>query len=314
MKVALWKLQIIQLQKGVYISGVIIKGNPRIQNETDRWFSTFRKIIKTYFIRPFKNQIVYIHYNLKKTEVKTGKNGEFRLRLDDELIGDIRVSKEENGPAIPLLQDYPVRFNEMHTKYLVITDIDDTILHSYGTNSVKKLRNLLFRPPIKRKRIEASFQAFTKLRSSHFHFIYLSRSEYNLFNLISTFIMENSLPVGPILLRKLTRWKKLFFQKGKYEFKFDILDELIRNFPHNKIVFFGDDSQYDLDTYVHFAKLFPSTILKIFIHRTKGEGSKKEAKWNIDEAYIKDKVYFYNEFNQIEEQINTIVNEATTSG
>jgi phosphatidate phosphatase APP1 len=314
MKVALWKLQIIQLQKGVYISGVIIKGNPRIQNETDRWLSTFRKIIKTYFIRPLKHHIVYIHYNNKKTEVKTGKNGEFRLRLNELSIEDVYVSREENGPAINVLQDYPVRFNEMHTKYLVITDIDDTILHSYATNSVKKLRKLLFHPPIKRKRVEASYKAFSKLKSSHFHFIYLSRSEYNLFNLISTFIIENKLPIGPIFLRKFTLWKKLLFQKGKYEFKFDVLDELIRNFPRNKIVFFGDDSQYDLDTYVHFAKLFPSTILKIFIHRIKGEGSKKEAKWNIDEAYIKDKVYFYNEFNQIEEQINTIVNEATTSG
>lgn len=314
MKVALWKLQIIQLQKGVYISGVIVKGNPRIQNETDRWFSTFRKIIKTYFIRPFKNQIVYIHYNNKKTEVKTGKDGEFRLRLNELSIEDAYVSREENGPAIKLLQDYPVHFNEMHTKYLVITDIDDTILHSYATNSVKKLRKLLFHPPIKRKRVEASFQAFSKLKSSHFHFIYLSRSEYNLFNLISTFIIENKLPIGPIFLRKFTLWKKLLFQKGKYEFKFDILDELIRNFPRNKIVFFGDDSQYDLETYVHFAKLFPTTILKIFIHRTKGEGSKKEAKWNIGAPYIKDKVYFYNEFNQIEEQVNTIVNEATASG
>lgn len=314
MKVALWKLQIIQLQKGTYISGVIVKGNPKIQNEADKSYSTFRKIIKTYFIRPLKHHKIFIHYNQKITKVRTGKDGEFRIRLDEHLIGDAYVSREENGPAIKLLQDYPVRFNEMHAKYLVITDIDDTILHSYATNSIKKLRRLLFHPPIKRKRVEASFQAFSKLKSSHFHFIYLSRSEYNLFNLISTFIIENKLPIGPILLRKFTLWKKLLFQKGKYEFKFDILDELIRNFPRNKIVFFGDDSQYDLETYVHFAKLFPETILKIFIHRTKGEGSKKEAKWKIDDAYIKDKVYFYNEFNQIEDQINSIVNEAVTSG
>jgi len=312
MKVALWKLQIIHYPNGIYLSGIVVKGSPSVQSETDRSLSTFRKIIKSYFIRPLKNHPIFVSHDKKNTEITTGKNGEFGLLLKEE-GNDIHISLEKNGPVLQLLQDYPIRFNEMNTKYLVITDIDDTILHSYATNSVKKLRNLLFRSPIKRKRIEASYQAFTKLRSSHFHFIYLSRSEYNLFNLITTFITENNLPKGPIFLRKLTPWRKLLFQKGKYEFKFEILDELINNFPTNKIVFFGDDSQYDLDTYTHFAKHFPGNVKKIFIHRTKGEESKRELNWNNSEDYIKDKVYFYNEFNQIEDQINTIVNEAIIS-
>lgn len=313
MKVALWKLQIILLPHGLYVSGIIVKGQPNIQGEDDKSFATFRKVLKSYFIRPLRKHPIFIQYDGTHKELETSKNGEFRVRLEREMKEDISVSLTKNGSKIPLLQDYPVRFEELNTKYLVVSDIDDTILHSYATNSIKKLRHLLFRPPLKRKRIEPTYKAFTKLRSSHFHFIYLSRSEYNLFNLITTFIIENKLPIGPVFLRKFTRWKKLLHQKGKYEFKFEILDELFSNFPNNKVIFFGDDSQYDLETYVHFAKLFPRSISKIFIHRTKGKIGTKEINWNLDEDYLKDKVHFYNEFSQIEKQINTIVNEAIIS-
>lgn len=313
MKVALWKFQIILLPDGLYVSGIIIKGRPSVQNEDDKSFATFKKVVKSYFIRPLKKHPIFLHYAGTHKELITGNNGEFSIRLDRELKEDISVSLSKNGAEIQLLQDYPVRFEEINTKYLVVSDIDDTILQSYATNSIKKLRHLLFRSPIKRKRIEATNEAFGKLRSSHFHFIYLSRSEYNLFNLITTFIKENKLPIGPIFLRKFTRWKKLFNQKGKYQFKFEILDELLSNFPNNKVIFFGDDSQYDLDTYVHFAKLFPDSISRIFIHRTKGKRSKKEIKWNLYENDLEGKVYFYNEFSQIENQINIIVNEAIIS-
>lgn len=310
MKVALWKLQIILLDDKTLVSGIVVKGKPKVQSEKDKTLGTFNKVLRSYFLRPLKNHSIFLKYKGDFIPLQTGKNGEFEKEINTSTKGKIGVYLTKESENIPLLQDYPVRFENVSTKFLVISDIDDTILQSYSTKSIKKLRRILFHAPIKRKRIEATYQAFKRLHQSHFHFIYLSRSEYNLFNLITTFIVENKLPIGPVLLRKFTPWKKLLNQKGKKQFKYDVLDDIISQFPNNKIVFFGDDSQFDLDIYIHFAKLFPDEVGYIFIHRTMGIEGNKEIEWNLDTSYINDKVVFFSHFEEVEEYINLLVNEA----
>lgn len=309
MKAALWKLQLISLPNSSFVSGIIIKGSPDVHDEEDKSFNTFKKVIASYFIRPFKNKSAFIKYQDEFIPIETGANGEFRIEFNKGISHKISVHINVNEKELPLLQDYPVYFDNLNGENLVISDIDDTILHSYSTRSLKKLRSLLFRPPIKRKKIDSTHKAFESLKNSHFQFIYLSRSEYNLFNLISTFIVEKKFPLGPIFLRKFTRWKKLFNQKGKNQYKYQVLDQILTHLPENRIVFFGDDSQYDLDIYTHFAEKFPDRINKIFIHRTRGRIGKKEVMYKLEENSMIEKVVFYHQFDQIEDQLNTIINE-----
>lgn len=309
MKATLWKLQIIPLENKTIVSGIIIKGKPKIQGEKDKGLTTLRKIVGTYFLRPLKYHEIYIKYGSHKTDLSTGKYGEFKIELKGKIEEEINVFINESSNSLITLQNYPIRFHNIDAKYFVISDIDDTILHSYSTHSIKKLRRLLFQAPIKRKRIEATHKAFMKLRLSHFHFIYLSRSEYNLFNLITTFIQENKLPLGPIFLRKFTRWKSVFSKKGKDQFKYQILDEIMVQYPDKKLIFFGDDSQYDLEIYSHFALKFPKSVNHIFIHRTKEKVSNKEKRMKIDQRYIDAEINFYTHFEEIENTLNTIVNE-----
>jgi len=309
MKASLWKLQIIPLNDITIVSGIVIRGKPEIQSEKDIGITTLRKIVSSYFLRPFKFHEVYIKYGSKKEYLKTGQHGEFKIQLEGKIEEEITVHLTESIDSLITLQNYPIRFHNINAKYFVISDIDDTILHSYSTQSIKKLHRLLFRSPIKRKRIEATHKAFLKLRLSHFHFIYLSRSEYNLFNLITTFIQENKLPLGPIFLRKFTRWKRVLSKKVKDQFKYRVLDEIMAQYPDKKLIFFGDDSQFDLEIYSHFALKFPTSVNHIFIHRTKQRVSKKEKRMKIDQRYIDAKINFYSHFKEIEDTLNTIVNE-----
>jgi phosphatidate phosphatase APP1 len=309
MKAALWKLQIISIQDILYISGIVIKGNPKIQHEEDRSLSTFKKVILSYFIRPLKHHTILILHDGKYTTATSNKNGEFEARIRSSSSQEIQVLLEKDGLQLPVLQDYPVHFKGLEKSSLVISDIDDTILQSHGWSSLKKMRSILFRSPIKRKRIDATHRAFESFHKSHFDFIYISRSEYNLFNLITTFIKEQDFPLGPIFLRRFAGWKKLLDQKGKKEFKYGVIDELFKQFPDHKVVFFGDDSQYDLDIYTHFEELFPNNILKIFIHRTRGKVRDKEIEWNLEAQNMLDKVCFYDSFEQIESTLKEINNE-----
>ena len=311
MKASLWKLQIIPLHHKTLVTGILIKGQPRVQSEKDKRFSTLRKVLSTYFYRPLKQQTLCLRYKNSYTEVLSGDFGEFKAELEGRVSESIDIHLKGAKEQLPLLQNYPVRFNSVDDKYFVITDIDDTIMQSYAKNYFKKMRRLLFLPPVKRKRIEASHEAFSHLEDRHFQFFYVSRSEYNLFHLITTFITENNFQLGPIFLRRFTRWKKLLNKNNRKNFKYQVLDEIFEDHAIKKILFFGDDSQYDLDIYHHFATKFPDSVLGIFIHRTKGLEGKKEILWKKDLENALKNVHFYSSFEEIYTPLNSILDEIT---
>ncbi len=311
MKASLWKLQIIPLHHKTLVTGILIKGSPKVQSEKDKRFSTLKKVLGTYLHKPLKKVSLCLQYKDLYCEVISGMNGEFKAELNGKVSEDISIHLKDDPQELTLLQNYPVRFNSMDEKYFVITDIDDTILQSYAKNYIKKLSRLLFLPPVKRKRIEASHEAFSHLSAHHFQFFYLSRSEYNLFHLITTFLIENKFPLGPIFLRRFTRWKKLLHKNNRKHFKYQVLDEIFEDHKTNKILFFGDDSQYDLDIYTHFESKFPNSVLGIFIHRTKGRHRKKETEWKNNIQNQLKNVHFYSSFEEVLTPLNLILDEIT---
>ena len=307
MSASLWKLQILPLHDKTIISGILIHGSTRVHHQTDDYLSSLRKTLRSYFLRPVKEKFLQLNYNGIILPCKTDKKGSFRAVIDEAVMTDIEIRYE--GEQVPLLQNYPIRFESLNNEIYVVTDIDDTILHSYSTHFLRKLRVLLFRSPKRRKRIEATYKAFSSIKELNVHFIYLSRSEYNLYNLITSFIQLNDLPEGPIFLRNLSNYWSLFSSSDKKQFKYKILDELLQDHPLKYLIFFGDDSQYDLDIYHHFAEKWPDLVQYIFIHRSRKKVLNKEVEWKDKGAH--QNLYFYSEYEEIEPIIQSINHEHT---
>lgn len=307
MKASLWKLQVIPLQDKTLVSGIAIKGAPRIHNLNDTKITSFKRVIQAYFHLAYRHENIIVEADGERLHAKTRSHGEFRVEFSKPISSRVKVYDTSGENELKSLQDYPISFNLLDSAGFVITDIDDTIIRSYSLNAIRKLNILLFRSPVKRKKIEATSKAFELINKAHFQFIYLSRSEYNLFNLITSFIKLNNLPIAPLFLRKLTHWRGLFNQKGKALFKYSQLDEIVKHFPVKKFIFFGDDSQADLEVYIHYANLFPESVLAIFIHRVKKRIRKKEREFmKADELK---NVHFYSEFEEIESIIEKLNNE-----
>ena len=94
------------------------------------------------------------------------------------------------------------------TEYGVISDIDDTILHT-GVASMLKWRlilNTLFKNVRKRASIEGTPELYQKLHKgvsgkAANPIFYVSNSPWNLYNYLETFVRNHLFPRGPILLR-----------------------------------------------------------------------------------------------------------------
>ncbi|MHA7056128.1 App1 family protein [Aquimarina sp. M1] len=163
--------------------------------------------------------------------------------------------------------------------YGVISDIDDTILHT-GVASLFKWRviaNTFFKNFDRRLPLEGTVQFYQKLKLGQNNkpinpIFYVSNSPWNLYDYLSAFLKKHYFPEGPILLRDFrTPFDKT--PKPKIPHKQSEIINLLSVYPDLKFILIGDSGEKDADIYTEIAKNYPGRILAIYLrsvnHRRK---------------------------------------------
>jgi phosphatidate phosphatase APP1 len=160
------------------------------------------------------------------------------------------------------------------TQYAFISDIDDTLLISHSSSSLKKLRLLFIRNPRSRKPFEDVVKHYQLLSLAHTDplipnpFFYVSSSEWNLYEYLTEFFLHNELPEGVLLLNKLKQFHQLFKTgKSNHELKFQRISRILDSFPKQKFILLGDNSQRDPELYKALANHYPDKIHAIYIRQ-----------------------------------------------
>lgn len=156
----------------------------------------------------------------------------------------------------------------------VISDIDDTILHT-GLVSVLKWRvlfNTLLTSAGQRLPLEDAPEFYHKLhngKSGHDAnpIFYVSHSPWNLYRYLEYFLKKNKFPKGPIILRNFP----MPFSKSREEKprKHQEILNLLNTYPRLKFILIGDSGEHDPDIYMDIAKAHPDRILAIYLQRVK---------------------------------------------
>ncbi|MCK5816257.1 MAG: App1 family protein, partial [Flavobacteriaceae bacterium] len=105
-----------------------------------------------------------------------------------------------------------------------------------------------------------------------------SKSESNLFEILTSFISENKFPKGVLLLTPYLNFKQLLKGNKKIDFKLNTIHFIIENSLNKKFILFGDDTQKDMEIYETIVKSFPNKIERIYIRKTKKHLSKQKSK------------------------------------
>ncbi len=167
-------------------------------------------------------------------------------------------------------------------EYGVISDIDDTILHT-GVTSFLKIRaifNTFFTHVGKRLPLPGSpelYQKFHKGKNGKERnpIFYVSNSPWNLFQYLNYFLDEKKFPRGPILLREL---RLNIFRKNKNEkpHKIKEIENIIKTYPYLKFILIGDCGEKDPIFYKEIAENHPDRILAIYLRSIKNRAKMKK--------------------------------------
>jgi phosphatidate phosphatase APP1 len=232
-------------------------------------FKTFFTLFALYRTRFVAEQSVEIIFNTGNVITTTDAKGSFYITSDlvigQEKIIDIQVA----GVSVTFMNElYDLEIHTFKSNTILISDIDDTVIHSYISNSFSKFATLMFTAMEKRIAVEPTMKLIQDLYKEGVTPMYLSNSEQNLYPLIYRFLKHNDFPKGPLFLKEMRKLRDVFRGK-KYpikEFhKLATLNQLIRFFPTKKFILVGDNTQHDLDIYLRMAEKFPSNIQYIII-------------------------------------------------
>lgn len=152
----------------------------------------------------------------------------------------------------------------------VISDIDDTVVHTSATDRLKMIRIVLFHNAKTRIPFPgvAAFYRALKLgpdgRGANPIF-YVSRSPWNLYDLFDAFFAHQDIPRGPLFLRDLHFLESASKALGREQDKLSRIRKLLAIYPEMQFVLVGDSGQQDPEVYRDIALEHPGRIKAIYI-------------------------------------------------
>jgi phosphatidate phosphatase APP1 len=151
-------------------------------------------------------------------------------------------------------------------QYAVISDLDDTVLHSRATSLWQMARLTLLHNAHTRLPFEGVagfYQALQRGRDGEAYnpVFYVSNSPWNLYDLLEDFLDLQGIPRGPLLLRD---WS-LRTLKGGETHKLAAIEALLAIYPRLQIVLIGDSGERDPEIYRQVVLRHPGRVLAVYV-------------------------------------------------
>lgn len=182
------------------------------------------------------------------TEIKGRK-----IQQDNNYKGEILIPSEE-------------------AKFGVVSDIDDTVLHTGLTSFFKwaVIKNTFFKRAEKRIPLEGAAAFYHQLhdgKSGHDSnpVFYVSHGPWNLYRYLEVFLRKNNFPTGPILLRDFVNPFGKRPSKGEKPQKQKEILNIMEAYPQLPFILIGDSGEHDPDIYIEIAEAHPERILAIYL-------------------------------------------------
>lgn len=154
----------------------------------------------------------------------------------------------------------------------IISDVDDTILHTGATRLLTMARVTFLGNARTRLPLEGAASFYRAMQGTHRAaaadrlnpIFYVSSSPWNLFDLLEDFLELNDIPLGPLLLRDLGFDENKFLKQG-HDHKLEKTRQILNAYEHLPFVLIGDSGQEDARLYATAAEEFGTRIKAIFI-------------------------------------------------
>jgi phosphatidate phosphatase APP1 len=151
-------------------------------------------------------------------------------------------------------------------RFGVISDIDDTVVHTGATNLLKMARIVLLNNARTRLPLEGVAPFYEALQRgadglAYNPIFYVSSSPWNIYDVLEDFLRVHGVPAGPIFLKD---WSPTVLRRHRAH-KLNTIRMLLRTYPELPFVLIGDSGEEDPEIYYQAVREHPGRIRAIYI-------------------------------------------------
>ncbi|WP_036678821.1 App1 family protein [Daejeonella oryzae] len=264
----------------LYVKGRVLE-NKNISSSTDKdsILDNLRNMYHRFQSDEIPGAELLVKFQDQEHTVITDDEGYFTLNLAPEtpiewenMWHEIEI--ELVNAAIPfspgLKEKTEVLVPPMDAEYGIISDIDDTVVHTSATDMLAMARTVFLQNAHTRLPFAGVSEFYKALQlgrngKRNNPFFYVSSSPWNMYDLLKDFLDLNKIPEGPLLLRDFGLQDNKFISSGHMGHKFKEIENILLTYPLLNFVLIGDSGQEDPKIYREVVKKYPGRILAIYI-------------------------------------------------
>jgi phosphatidate phosphatase APP1 len=196
-----------------------------------------------------------------------------------ELLSPIPRKQEQ----LPVKASGEVLVPPPTARYVVVSDIDDTVLQSDATHLIKMARHVF----LGNAHTRLPFPGVAALYRALFHgksgdemnpLFYVSSSPWNLYDLLSQFFHLQDIPIGPVLfLRDWGISEDEILPTGHHKHKIGVIRRMLESYRNMPFILVGDSGQADPEIYAELVEQYPERIQAVYIRNVSHDLKRPEA-------------------------------------
>lgn len=252
-----------QTAEGVILRGRVLAVMPRVQaKETD---GRLRNSIN--FLRQFltdERPGLPVEVVGQGVRGVTDDDGYFQLRLENG-SGIYEQSYMVSVAGVEV--EIPVYAATAEAPFSVISDIDDTVMHTGAYSLLLNLWNSITGNPLTRRVFPDAVALLKQLHAKGCPIFYVSSSPWNIHRYLKLVFERARLPEGPLFLRDLGLSKSKLLSSAHGSHKTGAIEEILAARPWARFWLIGDTGQHDAEIYGKIARMYPGRIDRIILRQ-----------------------------------------------
>ncbi|MCJ2081038.1 App1 family protein [Methylobacterium sp. J-090] len=264
------------------IGRVFRQSDPDRAARSDELRASLRDIARRIRRRKIAGASVTARFGGAEARVATDRDGYFRVHLrpreappSGTAWHPVELTLEADPPVIAQGQVY---IPPAGCRLVVISDIDDTIMHTGVANKFKMLWRLFVADAENRVAFPGAAALCRALHDgSTGHeanpMLYVSRAPWGIYDMLDAFFRHHAIPVGPVLfLREWgLSWRHPLPRKAEHH-KRELIGHMLAFYRDLPVVLLGDSGQHDPEVYAQVVKDHPGRVLAVYIRNvSRGE-------------------------------------------
>ncbi|NNE61500.1 MAG: DUF2183 domain-containing protein [Woeseia sp.] len=240
----------------------------RAASDDDSWWDNIRASFQRWETDEIEGVWVELSYGDERKFVQTDDEGYYSAQF---AVVDAEQSQQNVTARVETRKGdieavHEVLVADPAARFMIISDMDDTVIHTGITRKLLAARLTFFGNARTRKPLDGVADLYRELvdgsdGTARNPVFYVSNSGWNMYDVLDEFLELNKIPPGPLLLRDLGNVGK----RSTKNHKAQTFRRLLERFPTLPAVLIGDSGQHDAALYAELAREFPDRVLGIYI-------------------------------------------------